>query len=183
MVVKDTSLFSIDKYKGLHTCVNACLNQDHQQLDYNLVVNHIKAMIKAQFTLLVVAIHATIIEKFRYKISYKKTLVGKHEALTILFWDFHKSYAEFSCFFMALEQANPKCVVTWKTFDNHMHNTEVFQRVFWAFHPSIEGFNYCQPILSIDGTHLYEKYKGTLMIAMGCDGNNQLFPLAFAITE
>ena len=27
------------------------------------------------------------------------------------------------------------------------------------------------------------KYKGTLLIAMGCDGNNQLFPLAFAITE
>ena len=36
---------------------------------------------------------------------------------------------------------------------------------------------------SIDGTHLYGKYKGTLLIAMGCDGNNQLFPLAFAITE
>ncbi|KAL6318110.1 hypothetical protein AAG906_035255 [Vitis piasezkii] len=35
----------------------------------------------------------------------------------------------------------------------------------------------------IDGTHLYDKYKGTLMIAMGCDGNNQLFPLAFALTE
>ena len=37
--------------------------------------------------------------------------------------------------------------------------------------------------MSIDGTHLYGKYKGTLLIDMGCDGNNQLFPLAFAITE
>ena len=43
------------------------------------------------------------------------------------------------------------------------------------FHPSIEGFNHCRPILSIDGTHLYGKYKGTLMIAMGYDENNQLF--------
>ena len=51
------------------------------------------------------------------------------------------------------------------------------------FHPSIEGFNHCQFILSIYGTHLYEKYKGTLMIAMGYDGNNQLFPLTFAITK
>ena len=64
-----------------------------------------------------------------------------------------------------------------------MHKTEVFQRVFWAFHPSIEGFNHYRPILSIDGTHLYKKYKGTLMIDMGCDGNNQLFPLTFAITK
>ena len=50
------------------------------------------------------------------------------------------------------------------------------------FHPSIEGFNHCWPILSINGTHLYENYKGTLMISMGCDGNNKSFPLAFAIT-
>ena len=64
-----------------------------------------------------------------------------------------------------------------------MHNTKVFQCVLWAFHPSIEGFNHCRPILSIDGTHLYGKYKSTLMIGMGRDRNNQLFPLTFAITE
>ena len=64
-----------------------------------------------------------------------------------------------------------------------MHNTEVFQRVFWAFHSSIEGFNHCQPILSNDGTHLYGEYKSTLMIAMGCNGNNQLFLLAFSIID
>ena len=58
-----------------------------------------------------------------------------------------------------------------------------FSEFFWTFHPSIEGFKHCRPVLSIDGTHLYGKYKGTLMIVMGCDGNNQLFPLAFALIE
>ena len=62
-------------------------------------------------------------------------------------------------------------------------NEEIFQHVFWAFTPSIQGFTHYRPILSIDGTHLYGKYKGTLLIAMGCDGNNQLFPLAFSIIE
>ena len=37
-------------------------------------------------------------------------------------------------------------------------------------------------MLTIDGAHLYGKYKGIVMIAMGCDGNNQLFPLIFAST-
>ena len=64
-----------------------------------------------------------------------------------------------------------------------MPNTEIFQRVFWSFKPSIEGFEYCCPVLNIDDTHLYEKYKDMLLIAMGCDGNNQLFPLPFAITK
>ena len=85
--------------------------------------------------------------------------------------------------FLAIEQTNPGCVVIWKTFDTNMPNTEIFHHVFWSFKPSIEGFKHCRPVLSIDGTHLCGKYKGMLLISMGCDRNNQLFPLTFAITE
>ena len=73
MVVKDTCLFVINKYKGPHTCVNPCLNQDHHQLDSNMVAVHIKA-IKAQFTLSTAAIPASVMEKWGYRISYKKAL-------------------------------------------------------------------------------------------------------------
>ena len=82
-----------------------------------------------------------------------------------------------------MEQSNPGSVVIWKTCDINMSNTEIFQCVFWSFKASIEGFEHCRPIMSIDGTHLYGKYKGTLLIAMGCDGNNRMFPLGFAIIE
>ena len=59
--------FAINKYKGPHTCGNPCLNRDHQILDSNLVATHIKAIIKAQFALLVVVVQATVMEKFRYE--------------------------------------------------------------------------------------------------------------------
>ena len=59
----------------------------------------------------------------------------------------------------------------------------VFHRVFWVFPLSIERFKYCRPIISTDATHLYGRYKGTMLIAMGVDANNQFFPLAFAIIE
>ena len=63
MIVKDTCLFVINKYKGPHTCVKHCLNRDHHQLDSNLVAAHIKTIIKAQFTFSVVAIQASVMEK------------------------------------------------------------------------------------------------------------------------
>ncbi|KAL6328847.1 hypothetical protein AAG906_003864 [Vitis piasezkii] len=182
-VVKGTSLFEINKYSGPHTCVNPCMNQDHHQLDSNLIAAHIEGMIKTQFTLSVVAIQASVVERFGYHISYTKASKGKRKALTNLFGDFYKSYAKLPHFFGALKQTNPGCVVISKTFPGNMRNEEVFQRVFWAFHPSIEGFKHCRHVLTIDGTRLYGKYKGIVMIAMGCDGNNQLFPLAFALTE
>ena len=59
----------------------------------------------------------------------------------------------------------------------------IFERVFWAFGPSIEGFQHCRLVISIDGTFLYGKYRGTLLIASTRDGDNRLFPLAFAIVE
>ena len=183
MLVKDTCLFVIHKYKGSHTYVNCYLNKEHHQLDSNLVVAHIKAIIKAQFTLSVIAIQASVMEKLGYEIPYKKALDGKHKALRNLFGDFYQSYTELSRLFLALEQENPRCIVIWKTFDSNMSNTEIFQSVFWSFKPSIEGFEHCRHVLSIDGTHFYVKYKNMLMISMGCDGNNQLFPLAFAITK
>ena len=108
---------------------------------------------------------------------------GRHKAMRNLFGDFFQSYTELSRFFLALEQSNPRCVVIWKTFDSNMPNTKIFQRVFWSFKPSIKGFEHCHPVLSIDDTHLYGKYKGTLMIVMRYDGNNQLFRLTFAIIE
>ena len=77
MVVKYTSLFVINKYKGSHTCVNPCLNRDHHQLDSKLVAAHIQAIIKAQFALSVAAIQAIVMEKWGYEISYKKSLRWK----------------------------------------------------------------------------------------------------------
>ena len=60
---------------------------------------------------------------------------------------------------------------------------QIFHRLFWAFQPCIRGFAYCKPILQIDGTWLYGKYKGTLLMAVAQDGNSNIFPVAFAIVE
>ena len=60
-------------------------------------------MIKAQFTLSVADIQASVVKKFGYEISYKKTLLGKHKTLTNLFGDYYKLYALLPHFFIALE--------------------------------------------------------------------------------
>ena len=56
-------------------------------------------------------------------------------------------------------------------------------RVFWAFGACIEGFKSCKPLMQIDGTFLYGKYKGKLLIVISVDPNGHIFPLAFAIVE
>ncbi|XP_015971830.1 uncharacterized protein LOC107495230 [Arachis duranensis] len=58
-----------------------------------------------------------------------------------------------------------------------------FHRLFWTFPPCIEAFRHCNPLISIDGTHLYGKYGGTLLAAIAQDGNSNILHVAFALVE
>lgn len=58
-----------------------------------------------------------------------------------------------------------------------------FKFCFMAFGASIEGWKCCRPIISVDGTFLKCKFGGMLLIASSQDGNNQIFPLAYAIVD
>ena len=75
MTVKDTGMFRITKYKGPHTCVNACINQDHSQLDSSFVSEYIETLVKEKMTIIVA-------EQFGYQISYQKAMKAKRKAMT-----------------------------------------------------------------------------------------------------
>ena len=74
--------------------------------------------------------------------------------------------------------------VVWKTSILAGCNGNVrFMHVFWAFRACVEGFKHCRPVIQIDGTFLYEKYIGKLLIATLIDANGHIFPLTFAMVE
>ena len=56
-----------------------------------------------------------------------------------------------------------------------------FGQLFWTFPPCVHAFHLCKPIVQVDGTHLYGRYQGTLLVAVTQDGNNNILPLAFAL--
>ena len=44
-------------------------------------------------------------------------------------------------------------------------------------------FRGCRPFISIDGCFLKGPFGGQLLVAVGKDGNNQIFPIAWAVVE
>ena len=73
--------------------------------------------------------------------------------------------------------------VSYQSINGDTPGTIILKYVFWAFASFIAGFAHCRLLISIDGTHLYRKYKGKLLIAMDTDANNEIFPLAFAVMD
>ncbi|XP_012571355.1 uncharacterized protein [Cicer arietinum] len=55
--------------------------------------------------------------------------------------------------------------------------------IFIDFVPCISAFKFCKPMVQVDGTWLYGKYKGTLLVAVAQDGNDNVIPIAYAIVE
>ena len=72
---------------------------------------------------------------------------------------------------------------SYHTIPRPLESTTLLRYVYWAFAPCITAFQYCRPMISIDGTHLYGKYKGVLMIAMATDANQKVFPIAFVVVD
>lgn len=186
--IKDPCLasFRIVRYNGPHAsnCLGDINSIDHPLLSSDFVCNEIKDLIRADPSLKIRVIVQAVKVKFKYTITYKRAWSAKQKAIASIFGDWEQSYEELPRYMQALKESNPGTVVEWCTLaSNEDPSVHIFLRVFWAFKPSIDGFKHCRPLITIDGTHLYGKYKGTLLIAMGTDANSQLFPLAFAIVE
>ena len=84
-----------------------------------------------------------------------------------------------------IADANPGTCVNRMDMPNpsNIPHLLILDRVFWAFGPAVQGFSHCRPVLTMDGTFLCGKYKGTILTAIAADGNDQLLPVAFAIVE
>nr|GFC36997.1 hypothetical protein CTI12_AA204890 [Tanacetum cinerariifolium] len=72
----------------------------------------------------------------------------------------------------------------------HLHVDEkddgkiYFKRIYICFKAMIEGWSAgCRKVIGLDGCFLKSTCRGELLTAMGRDGNNQMFPIAWAVVN
>ncbi|XP_050897911.1 uncharacterized protein LOC127104800 [Lathyrus oleraceus] len=165
------------------------MSQDHRKLDSNLICNSIKSLINSDASLKVKHIIAHIRETFNYTISYKKAWISKNKAIAAIYGNWETSYNNLPQWLLVMKTFLPGTIIELETlpiFSNEgtqISGARVFHRLFWAFQPCIKGFAFCKPVVQVDGTWLYGKYRGTLLMAVAQDGNRNIFPIAFALVE
>ncbi|KAM3303952.1 hypothetical protein P3S67_014984 [Capsicum chacoense] len=54
---------------------------------------------------------------------------------------------------------------------------------FMAFGASIRGYVHMRKVISVDGTHLSDKYEGVLLSAVAQDTQNHTYPLAYCVVN
>ncbi|GKV49214.1 hypothetical protein SLEP1_g55976 [Rubroshorea leprosula] len=96
---------------------------------------------------------------------------------------FKDEYAIIHAFGGYLKEVNPGNSIFIKTEENDV-GERVFMRMYVCLKVIKDGWkNGCRGIFGVDGCFLKGICKGVLLFAVGRDGNNQMYPIAYAVVE
>ncbi|XP_016178930.1 uncharacterized protein LOC107621421 [Arachis ipaensis] len=105
--------------------------------------------------------------------------MAKQKAIVQIYGDWKESYNLILSWIIEVQLRTSPVRV-----GNTVHGARVFlHRLFWTFPPCVEAFKYCKSLISIDDTHLYGKYGGTLLMAIAQDENSNILPVTFGLVE
>lgn len=106
----------------------------------------------------------------------------RKEALKLIHGAEQEQYTHLRSYADELLRSNPNSTMIIKT--EMGEDGPVFQRMYVCFATCKLAFaRNCRPLIGLDGCFLKGVYGGQLLAAVGKDGNNQMFPIAFAVVE
>ncbi|CAN1768209.1 hypothetical protein LINPERHAP1_LOCUS10564 [Linum perenne] len=117
------------------------------------------------------------------RINDNKCYRARNAARTLLEGSLEDEYKKIRPYVAALQRADPEGRFCLKV-DVHPDDKNTFKRLYVGFSSLFKGFLAgCRPIIGFDGCFLKGELPGMLLSAVEKDGNDQMFPLAWAVTE
>ncbi|KAK1380363.1 hypothetical protein POM88_027107 [Heracleum sosnowskyi] len=112
------------------------------------------------------------------EVQYNKAWRSKEKALEIMRRNATESFTELYSYLYMLYTTNAGSIVELQLTGNNC-----FLYVFVALNSSMKEWNYCLPVVVVDGTFLKSSYRGTLLVAATQDAGGKIFPLAFDVVD
>ncbi|XP_015950789.1 uncharacterized protein LOC107475640 [Arachis duranensis] len=186
--IMENGTWEVRRYNGPYTFLATSISSDHRQLDYHVICARIFPLVRADAAVTIKVLQQATEAYYGFKPSYQKVWMAKQKAVAQIYGDWGESYAELPRWMLGVQLTMARIVTVLKTSpvrvgDQLDESTVYFHRLFWTFPPCVEAFRHCKLLVSIDDTHLYGKYGGTLLLAIAQDGNSNILPIAFALVE
>ncbi|XP_015955606.1 uncharacterized protein LOC107479992 [Arachis duranensis] len=170
--------WKVYRFGGAYTCLAPTVSQDHAQLDSGLICKVVLTMIKTDSSVSIPVLQSLVHQNYHFKPSYRKVWMTKEKVIAKIYGDWEESYSRIPALLQALQEClqctiHECVVVSYYNKDMIKGKWSQFDKIFWVFSLCIEAFKHCKLFVSVDETHLYEKYGDVLLIAVAQDGNNK----------
>ncbi|GMQ06615.1 hypothetical protein CsSME_00051135 [Camellia sinensis var. sinensis] len=171
--------FYIKRFSDVHTCGTNVRTSKNPRVSSDLVSSTISEIVRDKPLTRPCEVVTILKRDYGLDVSYHVVWLGVEKAKAGIHGDHSLSFDQLRWYSDAVMRYNPGSYVN----IDYDASSQQFCRFFVSFAACISGFNACRPLLFLDGTFLKGKYKGQLLAATAKDGNNGLFPVAFAIVD
>ncbi|GAB4835597.1 hypothetical protein Ancab_039512 [Ancistrocladus abbreviatus] len=173
-----TQLICIKKMNPTHSCEGAVVTTGYQATR-SWVASIIKEKLKVFPNYKPKDIVNDIKQEYGIQLNYFQAWRGKEIAKEQLQGSYKDAYGQLPIFCEKIMESNPGSLATFTTKEDSS-----FHRLFVSFHATLYGFQQgCRPLLFLDSIALKSKYQGTLLAATAADGDDGVFPVAFAVVD
>ena len=122
--------------------------------------------------------------KYGTKVNISMIKRAKKDVINKVVMNYKEEFGFLWDYAAAIRESNPGSTVKMQVHRQMPNSPAVFERYYISFHALKAGFKGgCRHFLGLDGCFLKSLTKGELLCAVGRDGNNQMFPVAWALVE
>jgi MULE transposase domain/MuDR family transposase len=171
----DKNYFQIKRFDEKHRCGRV---YKHSKVGYKWICLQYFDILKVSPDLKANALQALVLTQHGLGVSLRQCYRAKQRALVIIEGEEKEQYLHIRDYCEALIHWNLGTTAKVET-DN-----SVFKRYYICLVACKIGFlQGCRPIIGVDACHLKGRTSGQLMVAVGKDGNENMFPIAYAVVE
>ncbi|XP_022728814.1 uncharacterized protein LOC111284411 [Durio zibethinus] len=175
--VPSACVFRIKKLHRSHTCGGESWKTATPAK--NWLVNIIKDRLRDSPRHKPKEIANCILRDFGLELNYTQVWRGIEYARQQLQGSYKEAYGQLPWYCDKIEEANPGSILKLLIGDDRK-----FQHLFLSFHATICGFqNGCRPLLFLEAIPLKSKFHEILLTATALDGDDGIFPVAFALVD
>ena len=120
-----------------------------------------------------------LMQRFAFDATKWRLYHSKRKAIEMLMGTVEDHYAKLRSYMLELGRSDRE-----GRFELHVDVGAVFKAVYIGFSGLRKGFKEgCRQLFGLDGAFLKTYLGGILLTAVGTDGNNQMYPIAWAVVE
>lgn len=162
---KPSGLFRIKEFTNEHSCGAEALSTSSSRSSSGLIGRLFSESMRLS-PIRPVDVKKELKNEFGIDVSYRRAWMAVEKARGFAYGDYTKSFKELKWFVEAFRASNADSPCELECDESHR-----FKRLFVGFAACGYGFNFCLPILFVDGTFLKGTHKGCLLSVCAKDGN------------
>uniref|UniRef100_A0A2N9HH41 SWIM-type domain-containing protein n=1 Tax=Fagus sylvatica TaxID=28930 RepID=A0A2N9HH41_FAGSY len=179
--MKNEDTWQVKTLRDEHNCGKRLKNRFASS---NWLGKHLVDQVRSDPKMKTALIKTEVASMFKVHISRHQASRAKSNAKELVQGTFKEQYAQLGDYCEELMRSNPYSTAILSTNRPQPHLQPLFERFYVCLDACKRGFlDGCRPFIGVDGCHLKGQYPGQLLTAVGKDGNNGVYPIAFAVVE